>query len=149
MRVARLSDADAIGELLDSFNREYDDPTPGPSQLAERFRTLLQGGETAVLLGGDGPDGIAVLRFRPAIWSTALECYLAELYVRPDSRGRGLGRSLMSAVMSFARTRGADRIELGTSEDDVAARALYETFGFTNRERLPDGPVMFFYERDL
>jgi ribosomal protein S18 acetylase RimI-like enzyme len=149
VRVARLSDADAIGELLDSFNREYDDPTPGPSQLAERFRTLLQGGETAVLLGGDGPDGIAVLRFRPAIWSTALECYLAELYVRPDSRGRGLGRSLMNAVMSFARTRGADRIELGTSEDDVAARALYETFGFTNRERLPDGPVMFFYERDL
>ena len=38
-------------------------------------------------------QGIAVLRFRPALWSFALECYLAELYVAPASRGRGLGRA--------------------------------------------------------
>ena len=31
----------------------------------------------------------------------------------------------------------------------MAARALYESEGFTNREGRPDGPVMFFYERDL
>jgi ribosomal protein S18 acetylase RimI-like enzyme len=40
-------------------------------------------------------------------------------------------------------------MDLGTSEDDEAARALYERLGFTNREGKPDGPVMFFYERDL
>ena len=40
-------------------------------------------------------------------------------------------------------------MELGTSEDDTAARALYESAGFSNREGRPDGPVMFFYERDL
>jgi len=33
--------------------------------------------------------------------------------------------------------------------DDTAARALYESWGFTNLERLPDGPAMLFYERDL
>lgn len=43
----------------------------------------------------------------------------------------------------------ATRIELGTSEDDTAARVLYESAGFTNREGSPDGPVMFFYEREL
>jgi len=40
-------------------------------------------------------------------------------------------------------------MDLGTSEDDVAARALYESAGFRNRERLPDGPVMYVYERSL
>jgi hypothetical protein len=40
-------------------------------------------------------------------------------------------------------------MELGTSEDDKAARALYESAGFTNREGNPDGPVMLFYEREL
>jgi ribosomal protein S18 acetylase RimI-like enzyme len=40
-------------------------------------------------------------------------------------------------------------MDLGTSEDDVAARALYESAGFTNRERPPDGPVMYVYERSL
>jgi hypothetical protein len=40
-------------------------------------------------------------------------------------------------------------MDVGTSEDDTAARALYESAGFTNREGRPDGPVMLFYERDL
>ena len=40
-------------------------------------------------------------------------------------------------------------IDLGTSEDDVAARALYESAGFTNREGGPAGPRMLYYERDL
>jgi hypothetical protein len=41
------------------------------------------------------------------------------------------------------------RIDLGTSEDDVGARALYESAGFTNREGGPDGPTMLYYEREL
>lgn len=38
---------------------------------------------------------------------------------------------------------------LPPSEDNTAARALYESAGFTNREGRPDGPVMLFYERKL
>ena len=40
-------------------------------------------------------------------------------------------------------------MHLGTSEDDVAARRLYESLGFDNHERGPDGPVQYFYEREL
>ena len=40
-------------------------------------------------------------------------------------------------------------MDLGTSETDVAARGLYDSAGFTNREGKPDGPVMLYYERDL
>lgn len=143
------ADAPAVGRLLHDFNSEFDEPTPGPRALAERVRELLAGGETTVLLGGAGPDGLAVLRFRPAIWTDTLECYLAELYVVPDRRGRGLGRALMEAAIELARDRGADHMDLGTSEDDVAARALYESLGFSNREGRPDGPVNYFYEREL
>jgi GNAT superfamily N-acetyltransferase len=149
VRVAGADDADAIGRLLHDFNSEYDEPTPGPSALADRVRELLAAGETSVLLAGGGPDGLAVLRFRPAIWTRALECYLAELYVVPARRGRGLGRALLKASLELARQKGADRIELGTSDDDVAARALYESLGFINREGGPDGPIMYFYEREL
>jgi ribosomal protein S18 acetylase RimI-like enzyme len=149
VRRATAADAADIGRLLHDFNTEYEDVTPGPERLAERIRTLLVGGDTAVLLGGAGPDGLAVLRFRPAIWSEALECYLAELYVTPARRGRGLGRALMHAAMDLARETGADYMDLGTSEADVVARALYESLGFSNREGKPDGPINFFYERDL
>ena len=149
VRRATAADVSAIGQLLDDFNLEYDDPTPGPVVLAERIGRLLGSDETVVLLGGAGPDGLAVLRFRPSFWSAGLECYLAELYVVPARRGRGLGRHLMECALDQARQLGADYMDLGTSSDDVAARALYESLGFSNREGGPDGPVNYFYERDL
>ena len=148
VRRAGPGDVAAIGRLLHDFNTEYDEPTPAPEALAERFRELLAR-DTVVLLGGSGPDGIAVMRFRPAIWTTELECYLAELYVVPGRRGHGLGRVLMNEAMDAARAEGATYMDLGTSEDDVAARGLYESLGFTNREGKPDGPVMYYYEREL
>jgi ribosomal protein S18 acetylase RimI-like enzyme len=149
VRAAGPAEAEAIGRLLDTFNREFDAPTPGPEQLAARVAELLADDDTAVLVAGAGPDGLAVLRFRRALWTTALECHLAELYVVPPRRGRGVGRALLEAAMDLARERGADRIDLGTSQDDVAARSLYESAGFTNREGGADGPVMYFYEREL
>jgi ribosomal protein S18 acetylase RimI-like enzyme len=149
IRSADIADAGAIGQLLHDFNSEFREPTPGPGALADRVRQLLDGGDTKVVVGGSGPDGLAVLRFRPAIWSDALECYLAELYVAPERRGQGLGRALMEAAIEAARAEGATYMDLGTSEDDVAARALYESLGFSNREGRPDGPVNFFYEREL
>ncbi|HUA06052.1 MAG TPA: GNAT family N-acetyltransferase [Solirubrobacteraceae bacterium] len=152
VRAATAADAAAVGRLLHDFNTEYDDPTPGPDKLADRIEQLLAGGDTAVLLAGSDParpDGLAVLRFRPALWSEALECYLAELYVVPAMRGRGLGRALMNAAMRFARERGADYMDLGTAETDVAARSLYESLGFSNREGKPDGPLNYYYEREL
>jgi GNAT superfamily N-acetyltransferase len=148
VRLASRDDADAIGRLLYAFNREFDEPAPEPSVLAERMRQLLDGGDTLVLLAGDGPDGVAVLRLRAAIWSTGLECYLAELYVTPARRGRGLGRALMEAVLREARERGADTMDIGVDEPDHVARQLYESLGFSNREG-GDGPLMFVYERDL
>ncbi len=149
VRIAQPVDASSVGRLLHDFNTEFDEPTPRAGRLAERMEQLLAEGQTAVLLVGPGPDGLAVLRFRPAIWSDALECYLAELYVAPHRRGRGLGRALMQTAIEHARARGADHMDLGTGETDVAARALYESLGFSNREGKPDGPVNYFYEREL
>jgi ribosomal protein S18 acetylase RimI-like enzyme len=149
VRVADHTDAEPIGRLLHDFNQEFHEPTPGPERLALRIRQLLAEGHTSVLLGGHAPDGLAVLRFRPGIWSDALECYLAELYVVPAMRGRGLGRALMLAAIAHARERGADYMDLGTGQQDVAARALYESLGFSNREGKPDGPINYYYEREL
>jgi ribosomal protein S18 acetylase RimI-like enzyme len=149
VRLAGRDDAGAIGQLLYDFNREFDEPTPAPSALAERLRQLIEGGDTLVVLAGDGPDGLAVLRFRAAIWSTGLECYLAELYVTPARRGQGLGRALMEAALREARMRGAGTMDIGVDEPDLAARRLYESLGFTNRAGGAGGPLMYVYEREL
>ena len=149
VRRAELADAEVVGWLLHDFNSEYQEPTPGPRAIAERVHELLAAGEITVLLGGAGPHGLAVLRFRPALYADSLDCYLEELYVVPDRRGQGLGRALLETAMSVARDEGAAHMDLGTGEDDVAARALSESLGFSNREGRPDGPLNYFYEREL
>ena len=149
IRIAEQTDADEIGHLLHEFNREFEEPTPGAAVLAERIRLLIEHGDTAVLLAGEEPDGVAVLRFRPAIWTKGLECYLAELYVVPGKRGQGIGRALMERAMTYARERGADTMDIGVDEPDAAARALYESLGFSHRSSGGHGALMFVYEREL
>jgi ribosomal protein S18 acetylase RimI-like enzyme len=149
VRLATAVDTPAIAQLLHDFNTEFDDPTPGVAWLTDRVRRMIAAGEVTVLLAGTEPDGLAVMRFRPSIWSAGLECYLAELYVVPARRGQGLGRALLTAAIELARERGADYMDLGTEETDRAARALYESLGFSNRHGGPDGAVSYYYEREL
>lgn len=149
IRRAGGDDAADIARLLHDFNIEYSEPTPGVEKLAKTLGRLLEEDEITVLLAGEGPHGLAVLRFRPGIWSAGLEAYLQELYVVPPLRGRGIGRSLLTAAIELSRERGADGIDLNTGETDAAARGLYESMGFSNREGGPDGPLMLFYEREI
>ena len=149
VRRAGPADVSAVGRLLHDFNVEFGDPAPDPAWLAQRLRQLMAAGDTSVLIGGDGPDAVAVMRFRPSIWADALECYLAELYVVPAHRGKGLGRALLDGVLDHARRRGAGYIDLNADEPDTAARALYESTGFSRTCGRPDGPVAYYYELEL
>lgn len=149
IRRAGPKDAAEIARLLYDFNTEFDEPTPDIPALTQRSRRLLEEEEMTVLLFGHGPDGISLIRFRPSLWADGLEAYLQELYVIPALRGRGIGRALLAATIEAAREAGASSIDLNTGETDTAARALYKSMGFTNREGSPDGPSMLFYERDI
>jgi ribosomal protein S18 acetylase RimI-like enzyme len=151
VRRATPGDAEAVARLLHDFQMEFDEPSPGVEALGGRYAELIRNRDMTILLAGEGPDGFAQLRYRPWVYSAGpnAHSYLEELYVIPSLRGQGIGRALLEAAMDAARGEGANHMELGTSENDTAARGLYETMGFTNREGSPDGPVMLFYEREL
>src|SRR5919205_429473 len=55
---------------------------------------------------------------------------LKRMYLRPDQRGRGLGRQLLNVALDWARANGVRIIQLDTSERMVAAQRLYEAHGF-------------------
>lgn len=135
--------------LFADFNREYDYPVPEVEPMAEHLAHLVAGGDTSVLLVGEPPVGLAILRFRTATWAAEVEAYLAELYVAPSHRNRGIGRVFLNEVLDHARGRGATYIDLNTSEDDEAARHLYEDLGFDCHEGRGEGPLSIYYEREL
>jgi hypothetical protein len=80
IQLARAADALVFAKLLHAFNVEFGASTPSAETIAERAAPLLENGELTVLFAGEGPDGFAQLRFRPSIYTGALDTYLEELY---------------------------------------------------------------------
>ena len=137
--------------LLRDFNLEYDDPSPPADELARLLHARVAAGDAVILLARDTDGeavGVAALRLSPSLWSSALEAYLAELYVVPARRGHGFGRALITTVLDLSRDRGADYALVVTSETDTQAQRLYEAAGFRRTEGA-GGPLMLAYERDL
>jgi GNAT superfamily N-acetyltransferase len=81
-------------------------------------------------LGGyvDGRlKGIVHYLYHRSCWTIGDYCYLQDLFVAPEARGRGLGRALIEAVYRQARVAGASRVYWLTHESNATARALYDT----------------------
>jgi GNAT superfamily N-acetyltransferase len=59
-------------------------------------------------------------------WTGGNYCYLQDLFVAPEVRGRGLGKSLIEAVSAAARRRACSRVYWTTHETNAKAQSLYD-----------------------
>ena len=71
--------------------------------------------------------GIVHFLYHRSCWTIGNYCYLQDLFVAQEARGRGLGRALIEAVYGEARAAGASRVHWLTHETNATARALYDT----------------------
>ena len=65
--------------------------------------------------------------FARVITDQATFAYLADVFVLPEHRGRGLSKQLMATISDWPTLQGLRRWVLATQD----AHALYEQFGFT------------------
>lgn len=78
--------------------------------------------------------------YHRSCWTTSNYCYLQDLYVNPDIRGKGVGRKLIEAVYAKAEKDGANRVHWLTNDNNYIGQILYEKIatktGFTQYRKL-------------
>ncbi len=145
IRVAGVGEAAVVARLLDTFNREYDTPTPGSDVLQRRLEQLLAGDRVSALLVQEPAVGLALVTLRPSVWYEGPVGLLDELYVAPDRRNLGLGSALLKAAEDVVGERGGEVLEINVDSDDVDARRFYERHGYRNTEHRSDKPLLYYF----
>lgn len=107
------------------YEVELDDET-----TASVFERLLDpaSGQHGVIARDDEGAAVGLVHWltHPATWTTSDYCYLEDLFVSPDSRGGGVGRSLIEHVRAWAERNGSAKVYWHTEETNATARALYD-----------------------
>jgi ribosomal protein S18 acetylase RimI-like enzyme len=67
-----------------------------------------------------------------------------DVAVLPPYRGRGVGRSLLNAIIAEAARRGASRLTLEVRTDNAVAQNLYQSLGFES-----PSPGMYYWRKYL
>ena len=74
------------------------------------------------------------------------------MYVRPSSRGLGLGKRLLAHIADHTREQAVPLLRLETGIYQHEAIALYEKFGFTRIQPFGDygqDPLSVYFEKRL
>jgi GNAT superfamily N-acetyltransferase len=75
----------------------------------------------------NGIIGFTHCLFRPSTWTETDYCYLEDLFVDPNIRGKGVGRALMEKVVDLAKEKKSKRVYWTTQEFNKTARVLYDS----------------------
>ena len=132
IRAAETADVATILRFvrdLAAFEREPDAVEASEATLAEALFGAHPAAE-AVIAELDGvPAGFALFFHNFSTWTGKRGLYLEDLYVTPEARGRGIGRSLLGHLAGVALDRGCARFEWAVLDWNVDAIAVYRAIG--------------------
>lgn len=96
----------------------------------EALAEELADANKARVLVAVAPDG--VVRGYISSWFILGEAEIHNIAVDPDCRGRGIGRTLLAALLDAGRQEGIASFTLEVRPSNEAARALYQRLGFVD-----------------
>jgi GNAT superfamily N-acetyltransferase len=99
---------------------------------AQLRRTLFADAPVAhciLAYADDVPAGFAIYFFNYSTFLAQPGLYLEDLFVKPEFRGRGLGKALLLHLARLANTRGCGRMEWSVLDWNQPAIDFYESLG--------------------
>ncbi len=77
----------------------------------------------------EGVQGFAIYFHNFSTFLSRSGIYLEDLYVRPEARGQGIGKSLLEKLAAIAIERGCTRLEWAVLNWNQSAIGFYESLG--------------------
>ena len=132
IRSATCADSALILELIREL-AEYEKLLHEVKATAADIERQLFGSRPAaecVIAELDGkPVGFALFFYNFSTFLAKPGLYLEDLYVRPEQRGRGVGKKLLAHLAALALARGCGRFEWAVLDWNAPAIAFYRNLG--------------------
>ncbi|MGA8007086.1 MAG: GNAT family N-acetyltransferase [Burkholderiales bacterium] len=130
---ATEKDVPRLADLLGLLLAQEAEFAPDQGKQRRALRAVVSDASIGrIYVVREGADLIAMVSLLYTVSSAegGKAAWLEDLVVRPDRRGRGIGRTLLKHVVAQARTDGVLRVTLLTDPDNERAHALYRSVGF-------------------
>jgi GNAT superfamily N-acetyltransferase len=128
--------ASALATEADLLRDGFTEPRHFHALIAEcAERTADDAAGTAAL----EPAGLALYFYNYSTWRGHAGIYLEDLFVRPQYRGRGVGKALLAEVAAIAVAEGCPRFEWAVLDWNTPALDFYGSLG---AERLTEWRIM-------
>jgi GNAT superfamily N-acetyltransferase len=132
IRPATVADVPIILELireLAAYERAPNEVVATEEQLANVLFGPRPAAEVLLAFEGKTPVGFAIFFHNFSTWLGRPGLYLEDLFVRPESRGKGYGRALLVHLAKIAHDRGCGRMEWAVLDWNDPAIQFYRTLG--------------------
>jgi GNAT superfamily N-acetyltransferase len=135
IRRARLEDVPSIlrliGELAE-YEKALDEVKVTQIQIIEHFFCTDPKVFCDLVVSDEGPVvGFAVWFLNYSTWTGTHGIYLEDLYVEPDFRGRGYGRSLLVHLARICVEKGYQRLQWWVLDWNAPSIEFYRSLGAT------------------
>ncbi|MEV8448841.1 GNAT family N-acetyltransferase [Streptomyces parvus] len=155
IRIATPDDIPVLHALvreLAAYEKALDEVVASEEQLAEALFGDRPAAYAHVATADDGNgDGGEVIGFALwflnfSTWRGVHGIYLEDLYVRPERRGGGHGKALLTELARICVERGYERLEWSVLDWNAPSIAFYESLGARPQDewtvyRLTDGAL--------
>ena len=115
-------------ELCHAYLEFYEsDPVESSTELLWNRLTKAEPEIQGLVAESNGEIvGIAHFHYQLSTWSDTFHCYLEDLYVSEEARGKGLATALIAEVKKLAIEHECSELFWITKESNQTARKLYE-----------------------
>lgn len=140
IRAAAAQDAAAIGQLwsqLIEYHRQLDDRMPtaapdGADRYANRIQDSIDDSHTRVFVADDAGQVVGyvmgiIVDLLPEMFTEERGGFLADIFVLPEYRDRGIGKALVNALKAWFRAQEIQHFEWYVAAKNQAGIAFWRS----------------------